>query len=193
MPKYNNIENIPAKLFFEVLKTKDYELLKPYPREKELEKVFLDIYNDYFIRSDNSQANNFMQLNLDILIKEYKIAVLKKSLKFYYENKTTKEMRFTFIEAVKKGFNIIINKEVPFIDEVKRVLEIEIRAIENEINIDKIALEDLSKTGEKEFDYYDAITGIANVLTGNNLVNENMTLAVYVALEKSARKQMSKK
>jgi hypothetical protein len=193
MPKYNNIENIPAKLFFEVLKTKDYELLKPYPREKELEKVFLDIYNDYFIRSDNSQANNFMQLNLDILIKEYKIAVLKKSLKFYYENKTTKEMRFTFIEAVKKGFNIIINKEVPFIDEVKRVLEIEIRAIENEINIDKIALEDLSKTGEKKFDYYDAITGIANVLTGNNLVNENMTLAVYVALEKSARKQMSKK
>lgn len=193
MPKYNNIENIPAKLFFEVLKTKDYELLKPYPREKELEKVFLDIYNDYFIRSDNSQANNFMQLNLDILIKEYKIAVLKKSLKFYYENKTTKEMRFTFIEAVKKGFNIVINKEVPFIDEVKRVLEIEIRAIENEINIDKIALDDLSKTGEKEFDYYDAITGIANVLTGNNLVNENMTLAVYVALEKSARKQMSKK
>ena len=43
MPKFNNIENIPAKTFFDILETKNFRLLKPKPREKGLEQVFMSL------------------------------------------------------------------------------------------------------------------------------------------------------
>ena len=77
MPKYSTIENIPAKTFFEILKSKDYQLLCPKPKEKDLDKLFLSIYDDYFLRSDNEQAKEFLRLQNELIANEYKINVLK--------------------------------------------------------------------------------------------------------------------
>jgi hypothetical protein len=189
MPKYNHIENIPAKIFFDIVKTKDYQKLKPKPKEKDLDKVFLSIYDDYFIRSENDKAKQFLELQNKLLANEFKISILKQSLAFYFYNQTTKEMRDQFIVAVKTGFGIEINPELPFIDEVKRLLNIEIGILENESSRAKIRIEEMNTSSQtNDFDFYDAMINLSNILVGNSLIKDDITLAVYVALEKSSRK-----
>mgnify|MGYP006975285496 CR=1 FL=1 len=134
MPKYNSIETIPAKTFFEILESKNYQMLKPKPSEKGLEEVFISIYDEFFLKSDNPEANEYLKATKDIAYLEYKIAVLKQSLYFYYANKTTEQMRLDFIETIKEVYNIEIDKTKPFIDEVQKVLTIEIGILENDLN-----------------------------------------------------------
>lgn len=193
MPKYDSIETIPAKVFFDILKTKDYQQLKPKPKEKGLEEVFMQIYDDYFLKSDNQTAKEYLRLQAEMMANAYKIDVLRSSLAFYYYEKTTKEMRMAFIEAVKKGYGIIINPDVPFVDEVKRILDIEIGLLENEIAIVKMQMDSI-KSGNKteEGDFYDRIVSLANALPNNSLINDKMVLSVFVALEKSAYKKSEK-
>lgn len=191
MPKFNSIDTIPAKVFFEVLKSKNYQLLKPKPREKELEQVFISIYDDFFIKSDNQEAKRYLQLNKEVAFLEYKTAVIKQVLHFTFYNQTTKEMRYDIIDALKKGCGIEIDKEAPFIDEVQRVLHVELGAISNDLNFAKLELETMVKKSQnKDFDYYDSIGALSNVLQSNSLLKEDMTLAVYITLEKMANKKV---
>jgi hypothetical protein len=189
MPKYNNISNIPAKTFFDILKSKNYQLLKPKPREKDLEQVFISIYDEFFIKSDNHEAKRYLELTKDIAFYKYKIATLKQSIHFYFYNKTTEKMRLDFIDAMKQGYGIEINKDVPFIEEVERVLTIEIGIINNDLNFAQIEFDEMiNKSKNKDFDYYDSIGALSNVLPNNSLLKEYMTLAVYVTLEKQAQR-----
>jgi hypothetical protein len=189
MPKFNNISNIPAKTFFDILKSKNYQLLKPKPREKDLEQVFISIYDEFFIKSDNHEAKRYLELTKDIAFYKYKIATLKQSIHFYFYNKTTEKMRLDFIEAMKQGYGIEINKDVPFIEEIERVLTIEIGIINNDLNFAQIEFDEMiNKSKNKDFDYYDSIGALSNVLPNNSLLKENMTLAVYVTLEKQAQR-----
>lgn len=189
MPKYNSIDTIPAKVFFHILKTKDYQQLKPKPKEKGLKEVFESIYDDFFIKMDNEESKYYLQLTKDIAILEFKISTLKQALHFYFTNKTTKEMREDFIEALKVGYGIYIDMNAPFIDEVQRVLTTEIGIIENDLNLAKIDFDKMIKKSQsKDFDYFDDIGVLGQVLQGNNLVKEEMTLAVYISLSKLAKK-----
>jgi hypothetical protein len=191
MPKYNSIDTIPAKVFFEVLKSKNYQLLKPKPREKGLDQVFISIYDDFFIKSDNNEAKRYLTLNKEIAFLEYKTAVIKQVLHFAFYNQTTKEMRYNIIDALKKGCGIEIDKEAPFIDEVQRVLQVEIGIINNDLNFAKLEIETMAKKSQsKDYDYYDSIGALANVLPNNSLLKEDMTLAVYITLEKIANKKV---
>lgn len=192
MPKYNNIENIPARIFFEVLSTKNYQLLRPKSREKGLEAVFMAIYDDFFIKSDNTEAKEYLRVTTEISYLNYKLQTLKQALSFYFYNKTTKKMREDFIKALKEGFSIEIDSSLPFIDEVKRVLDIEIGVLNNDISMLKSEFDEMVKRSKgKAFDYYESIVGLGQVLQGNSLVNTEITLAVYVALEKQAKKIIS--
>lgn len=189
MPKYNSIDTIPAKTFFEILKSKNYQLLKPKPKEKGLKELFESIYDEFYIKMDNEESKYYLHLTKEIAFLEFKISVLKQSLHFYYTNKTTKEMREEFVEALKNGFGIYIDMNVPFIDEVKRVLTTEIGIIENDLNLAKIDFDKMIKKSQsKDFDYFDDIGVLGQVLTGNTLVKEDMTLAVYISLSKLAKK-----
>jgi hypothetical protein len=189
MPKYNSIDTIPAKVFFEILKSKNFQLLKPKPKEKGLEELFMSIYDEFFIKSDNPEANRYLELNKEISFLQYKIATLKQALHFYFYNRTTKEMREEFAKSLKDGFGIELNLEVPFIDEVQRVLSIEIGIIENDLNLSKIEFESMIKGSKsKDYDYYDELGILSQVLPNNSLLKEEMTLAVYVSLEKLAKK-----
>jgi hypothetical protein len=189
MPKYNSIDTIPAKTFFEILKSKDYQLLKPKPKEQDLEQVFVSIYDEFFVKSENYEAKRFLELTNQIAFLSYKIAVLKKSLQFYLYNQTTKEMRLDFIESVKIGYGIEIDADAKFIDEVQRVLTSEIALIENDLTMLNLELDSMvSKSKSKDFDYHEDIGVLSQVLPNNSLLKEDMTLAVYISLEKLAKK-----
>lgn len=190
MPKYNSIETIPAKTFFEILESKNYQLLKPKPSEKGLEEVFISIYDEFFIKSDNPEANEYLKVTKEIASLTYKIAVLKQSLYFYYHNTTTEKMRLDFIEALKEGYDIIINTELPFIDEVHRVLTIEIGIIENDLTSAKTIFNSMtSKSKSKAFDYEEQVVNIEGIIGRN--INDGIKLDKYIAYEKQAKKIVS--
>lgn len=189
MPKYNSIDTIPAKVFFEILNSKNYQLLKPKPREKNLHQIFIDIYDEFFIKSDNHELKRYLELTVNIAFYKHKIDTLKQALQFYFYNKTTKQMRLDFIDAVKTGYGIEINKDLPFIDEVERVLTIEIGILNNDLTFAQTEINEIAnKSKGKEFDYYDSIGALSNVLPNNSLLKEDMTLAVYVTLENQAKR-----
>lgn len=193
MPAYTTVENIPAKTFFEILKTHNYQLLRPKPRERGLESIFVAIYDDFFIKSDNEEAKEYLRLTIEINFLRHKIDVLKKSLHFYYTNKTTKSMREGFAKSLKEGYNIDLDMTVPFEDEVYRILTIEIGIIQNDLSSAENDFKAMAnKSQSKGFDYFDAIVGLSNVLPNNSLLNEQMTLATYISLEKAAKKIVSK-
>jgi len=190
LPKYTNIDTIPAKTFFKILETKDYQLLKPKPKEKGLEQVFISIYDEFFIKSDNTEANEYLKLTKEIASLEYKIAYLKQALHFYFYNRTTEAMRMEFIEALKVGYDIVINIELPFIDEVKRVLSVEIGIIENDLSLAKTNYEKMTKKSQqKAFDYELQVVNLENVIKRS--INDDITLAKYIAYEKTAKKIVS--
>jgi hypothetical protein len=186
LPKYNSIDTIPASVFFKTLKDRNYQNLKPKPNEKGLEAVFMAIHDDFFLKSDNHEANEYLRVIKDIAFLEYKIANLKQALHFYFYNKTTEQMRSDFINALKKGYGIVINKEAPFIEEVHRVLTTEIGIIQNDLSIAKIEFEAMTKKSEeKAFDYQEQIVTIEQVI--GRSIKDGIMLDKYIAYEKQAK------
>lgn len=190
MPKYNHIENIPAKVFFDILSTRDYQQLKPKPRERNLEDVFYSIYDDYFIRLDNDQAKEYLRLQNELAVLVYKLEILKSSLANHYYYPTTEANHKNYLQALKTGYGIIVDEDVEFVYEVRRILDTECGYFENDISIIRSQMKEFQKGKGKDFDFYDEVIDIANHLHGNVLVKENMTLATYVALTKSISKKL---
>lgn len=185
MPKYNSIENIPAKTFFDILHSKDYQLLKPKPNEEGLEKVFSNIYDDFFVKSDNYDSKHYLKLTYNIAFLEYKIATIKQVLHFVYYNEVSNENKLILLDALEKGCGIFIDKNADFLNEIQRILQVEIGIIENDLNMDKLEIENISKNrNQKIFDFYDTIVSLGNVHNRN--FDEKLTLAMYISIEKSA-------
>jgi hypothetical protein len=191
MPKYHSIETIPAKTFFEILNTKNYQLLKPKPSEKDLEEVFIGIYDEFFLKSDNFEAKRYLEVTKEIAFLNYKISSLKQSLHFYHYNQVTKEMRDDFINALFDGFGIVINKEVPFIEEVKRILEVEVGILKNDLSFLQAEFENMIKTSKKQaFDYEENIVSMEGVVGRH--INDGIMLDKYIAYSKQVKKIISK-
>lgn len=193
MAKYDKITNIPANVFFEILKTKNYQLLKPKPSEKDLASVFTSIYDEFFIKSDNSEANRYLELTKNIAFFRYKIASIKQVLHFCYYNKTTKEMRLDLLKALKDGCGIEVDVDANFGDEVLRVLNVEIGIIENDLQFEQTEFDNMVKESQKkDFDYYEQIGVLSDILPNNALLKDKMVLSTYIALEKLAKKKVEK-
>ena len=186
MPKYNNINNIKAKVFFEILKTKNFQLLKPKPKEKDLDKVFITIYDDFFLQSENDQANRYLELTKNIAFLEYKIASIKQCLHLMYFSTTTKQMRLDLIEALKVGCDIEINVDADFQDEVNRILTENIGWLENDLSFDRIELKEMmSQSNGKEINYIQRLVDLAVASPQNLTINQEMTLLEFVETEKA--------
>lgn len=195
MPKYTDITTIPAQVFFNILQTKNYQLLKPKPSEKDLEKVFSAIYDDFFIKSDNQQSKRYLDLTNNVAFLKYKIATIKAALHFCYYNQhnLTKEMINQHFDALIDGCGIYIDKENNFDKEILRILNIEIGIIQNDLSMDELELKAMvEKNKGKGFDYYDQIGVLSDILPNNALLKEEMTLATYITLEKLANKKIDK-
>jgi len=208
MPKYHSIDTIPAKVFFQILETKNYQLLKPKPSEKDLEAVFIGIYDEFFLKSDNFEAKRYLEVTKEIAFFNSKIQRIKSVLHYLHyvlnpliqqaekDSKDYIELNKMFVDvlkALKDGCGIEISLDLPFIDEVLRVLNIEIGILQNDLSFLESEFKlMISKSKGKNFDYYDNIGALSNVLPNNSLLKEDMSLAVYITLEKQAKKIISK-
>lgn len=189
MPKYNAVSNIPAKLFFDVLSEKDFKLLEPLETEteEEVEQVFVAIYDEYFVKSENPKSKEFLRLRQEIAFLTYKIESIVQVLDFLLFNTTTKEMRTMLLESL-IAIGININLENTFHDEVQNVLQVELGIIQNDLNFAKIDLENLSKENQdKVFSFYESLVGLESV--HERSLDDEMVLAKYIEYEKLAIKK----
>jgi hypothetical protein len=186
MCKYDSINNIPAKVFFEILSTKNYQLLCPKPKEKGLEAVFIQIYDDFFMQTENEQAFRYLELVKNVAFLEYKISMMRQTLAFLYYSTTTREMRIEYIKALNEGTGINIDCDVDFSDEVKRILTENIGWLQNDLNFEKIELETMmSKEKGKQSNYIERLVELAVASPPNLTINQDMVLSEFVAFEKA--------
>lgn len=189
MPKYDSIKTIPADVFFEIKKTNNLQLLKPKPSEKDLDKVFEAIDDDFFIRSKNAEAKRYLELFSTINYLNFKIATLKTTLHSYYYNETTLEIREELAKALKEGYNIDLDLSVPFGQEVLRILNVEVGVIKNDLSEAQTEYDNLIKKSQSQttFDYFKSIVDLSTALPNNSLINDKMTLLIYVELCNKAK------
>ena len=194
MPKFNNISNIPTKVFFEILKSKDYQLLKPKPKEQGLEQIFISIYDEFFLRSENSEAKRYLELTKNVAFLVYKISIIKQTLEFLYYHTTTRQMRIDFLQALKEGCDIEINIDVDFQSEVKRILSENIKWLENDLVFEQTELNEILARGKgKEMNYIEKIVNLAVASPQNLIINKNMFLDEFIEIEKAVLKYQQSK
>ena len=197
MPKYNNINNIPAKTFFDVLHEKNFDLLEPTEDEDGLEEVFSNIYDDYFIKSDNARSKRFLELQQEIHFMNYKIQSIVQVLDFLMFNDTTPEIRKILLESIISiGINISLDNE--FVEEVKNVLNIELGILQNDLSFLEIEMKQMqSENTDGVFDFYESLVGLESI--HERSLDDEMVLIKYINYEKlaikkaEAQKKQSKK
>lgn len=192
MPKYNSFDNIPAKVFFDILKTEDYQLLKPKPKENkkaDLKALFMTIYDEFFVKSDNKEAKRYLELTKNIALLEYKISVVKQILHLLHYYPKTRKLQADLVKALKDGCGIEIDENNQFSDEVLRVLNVDLGILQTDLDFYKAEFDEMiRKSKAKDYDYFDAIVNLSQVLPNNSLLKESMMLSTYVALEKEAKR-----
>lgn len=193
MPKFNSIDNIPAKIFFDILSSKNYQLLKPKPSEKDLEAVFMSIYDEWFIKSNNADAKEYLRLRNEIGFLNYKIVTIKETIKFIYYSPVTEKMLIDIVEGLKIGCDIHINLNNPKSDEINDVLRIQVGSLEFELKQLETEFEQMTN-GKKgvDMDFHKNISYLSEALPNNPLLKEDMTLAVHVALENLVKEKIKK-
>ena len=186
MAKYNSIENIPAKLFFDVLQSKDYSLLISTEENEDLEAIFTSIYDDFFVKIDNPQAKMYLEMTWKVNFLSYKIETIRQVIHFLWYENVIEEHRLKLLNALEKGCGIYIDKSAKFADEVLRVLQVECGVIENDLTMATLELQNtFGKQGTDKFDFYKTIVGLSNIHNRN--IEDNIVLAMYVAIENSAK------
>lgn len=187
MPKYNHINNIPAKIFFDVLHDKNFDLLEPTEGEEGLEEVFSAIYDDYFIKTNNPRSKRFLELQQEIYFINYKIQSVVQIIDFLMFNTTTQEIRKTLLESlISIGINISLENE--FVEEVKNVLNIELGILQNDLSFLNIEMKQMqSENKDGVFDFYESLVGLESI--HERSLDDEMVLIKYINYEKLAIKK----
>ena len=190
MPKYNSIDTIPAKVYFQIKESKDFQLLKPKPKEQGLEQVFTAIDDEFFKRSDNPQAKRYLQLLVEINALNYKIATLKQLLHFYYYSPYQSVLDMEGLKnTLSEQYNIDLDLNEPFGQEVLRILNIEVGILKNDLTFLNEEYNDIVKgSSAAQFSYHKSLASMSMALPNNSLLKEEMSLAVYSELLNMAKK-----
>lgn len=187
MPKYNNYDNIPAKVFFDIVETKNFQLLKPKPKESDLDVIFMAIYDEWFLKSENEQAKDFLQLRNELAVLYNTMQSLNMTLEYLFLNKhkMTKEMYLELIQAMQIGYDLYFDTEKPFLEEMQRVLQFEVGSIKDDIAFKEAEINQLKEQAtDKKFNYFALIDSLANGLAPR-VINSNILLAELVEAEKT--------
>jgi len=195
--KYNSYDNFPAKVFFEIRETGNYQLMCPKPKTSVdwLKRVFVQVYDDYFIKSDNKEAVRYLELLELVSSIEVRIAAFLAVLNFHWEtpkeiwhNPAIVEIRNRHLSALNNYLEIPIDLDGDFDTEIQKTLNVSIGIMKNELAVANIEIDTLRSTANKTvFEFYDALQNI-NECNMQSLPS-TLLLPEYVAAEKSAIKK----
>lgn len=175
--------NIPAKLFFDILNTRDYTKLGTAPIE-ELEKAFEKIFDEYVVLDGNEKVIQWYKKQCKISFLNYQIWVIETALYTICYAPLTKEQRIRVIDNLNamQTPKVKFDKDKPILDEVQRIQRSVLGSIRNRLNLE---LSNEKKVEEQaKYSYRKDLAAIENVL-GHSLP-EKMSLEMFLERKKSA-------
>lgn len=198
--RYDSYDTIPARVFFEIRETGNYQLMKPKPSTSTewLQRMFMQIYDDYFLKSDNKDAARYLELLEKEKALEVKISIFKLVLQFHWEtpqeiwnHPTVVKVRRSNIEKLNPYLDSPIDLDGDFDGEVQQALQVSIGIIENDLTEVQMELEGLRGQATKTvFEFYDSLQNIDEVNMQSS--DPNLLLPQYVAKERSAIRKMER-
>lgn len=196
--KYNSYTNIPAKVFFDIKETQNLQLLRPKPgvNTEVLQRLFMQINDDDFIKSENPDATRYLQLLNEIEILTYKKKSVTDLLDLIWKYPASlwiaeqyKEQRDSMVNMANSLLDTPLNIEGDINAEINRALQVDLGIIDNDITEANIELNELKSKGNSiEFDFYDSLQAI-NECNAPSSIPSTCLLAEYRAAEKSAYKK----
>ena len=179
---------MPARLFFEILTSKDMNLLKiseGTAKKKDLKRNWSKIYDEYFVLKNDPKLALIVRTQVDIAKLVRSIELTRQTLyaictiQFDNEQLATLAGRIT-----EQGFYFDVENPL---DSVHRILQNEIPSIETSIEILKDNLKDLTEGVAATFEE----SCVACEGWGYK-IDENCSLRRYVAYEKAVKSKASK-
>lgn len=198
--KYYCYDVFPARIFFQIRETGNYQLMRPKPKVSTtfLQKLFMQVYDDYFIKTDNKDAARYLEL-LELTERlKAKEAAFKMILQFHWEtlpelwnHPLIVEVRTQQITELNKHMEYPFDLQSDFDSEMQSALTQTMGFIGLELSEAEMELEDLRKRAEKNvFEFDDSLQQI-NEANGQQY-GADLLLPQYVAAEKSAIKKSEK-
>lgn len=184
MIKYTNCE-IPAKLFFEDLLSKNNLSVLGNAPNSELEAVKMDIIDEYCDIDNNQRMKQWYKNQAKILLINQSISNITSLLyllKYSNPNKKQQNQIINSLNTIKKP-RVKFDATKPIDEEIIRVNTKVLGALRNELKI----LEPKDKKEEDKYYFDEDYMGLWTAL-GQSLP-ENPTLTQYVALKKEAKRR----
>lgn len=199
---YDSYHNIPAFEFFEIRETGNLQLLRPKPKTSTvyLAKLYAQIYDDYFIKLANKDAERYLELvNKEAFLETYLIPTINTMLKFLWSFPVNlwKEERYFNLWKSQVGalndacqsveyFGQPIDPDGNVTEEMERVISVELGIINMDLEEIKADLTDMrAKVVNTKFEFYDSVQNI-NEANQFAPINAKCLLAEYVAAIRSA-------
>ena len=185
--KYYRDLKVPAYLFFDVLETNDLRLLviKGNPKQNKLEKAFSNIFDLYYEAKNDGTLRLILKTKKSIIRLYRKIgiieAVVLSLVQFSFPEDKVKEL----ITNLRKG-GININEDLDLDKELLRVLQNDLAGFKTHLALEEHNLVELCK-GEKA-SFEESLAALEDV--HNRPMDEKMSLAMFLARQKSASKKV---
>lgn len=200
--KYDSYDNIPAKVFFEIRETGNFQLMraKNATGNEKLAPLFMQIYDDYFLKSNNRDAKRYLELINTTAAIQYKIDAIKSILNFHW-NLTPSlwsdpliiEYRNQQIMAINEYLDMPINLDAADFDtEIETALNVSLGIMQNDLTEANMEIESLRSSSSKTvFEFYDSMASI-NKVNAPYSINPKCLLGEYVAAEKLAINEINR-
>lgn len=184
-----NSLKVPAVLFFEVIETNNIELLtiKGKPTIKQLIDSWEQIYDLYFQKKNDTKLKLILKTRAEIHEAEFRIKTIKNVVNVFRTLPLTKDQQQRLINKLNE-INVYIDSNKGLLNELHRLATVFIPQLETRLEIDRMNLDELTKG--KKTDFNDACVSIENIL--ERTIEENVSLAKYLSLEKAADKKVKK-
>lgn len=176
--------SIPAKLFYRIVEEKNHSLLviSGNPNEKQIEDAWFRLIDKVCEVRDDQKRKTAQKQELNIVILSLKINYITNILRILSFAYLTKEQRMRLIIILGKR-GIKIDPEKDNLDEVKRVLDKDLSALQTRLKIEQDRLADMTKPTAKKTTFERVCVELSRSF--QFFVGTGMTLGEFLAMEQS--------
>ena len=200
--KYHSFDTFPAKVFFDIQDSGDYQLMKPKPKTdpKRLAAIFADISNEVFIRRTNKESEEYLALVSTERYYELMIPTCASWINYawnfptdYWHVTEVKELWVNFVNTVNGFIDPPIDVNGQIAQEIEQALNVSIGIMKNDLAEAQMALEDIRRRYKdvEKTDFYDQIQNI-NEWNAPQHIAVDCMLGEFLAAEKSMVKKQDR-
>lgn len=195
--KYHSYDVFPAKVFFDIRSTENFQLMRPKPSvsTEQLSELYMLVYDEFFEKLGNKDAVRYIEIRNELAILNGNKRKIKNILWIDWKTPLNLwnvpeviEMRKERIADLNRTLDKPIDLEADSFSEMERVMNVEIGIIDDEMSILTSELKKMQEdTEEVVYNYYADIVQLEEA--HGRTLDEKMMLPKYVELVKLAVKK----